>query len=74
LPPAAPAEIDYWEIDPAWDGSVFRSAAQAVRPRGTRQKGLAADRLPLAGTDSVRPVSVRITFTSGEQGTQVIYP
>lgn len=25
--------IDAWEIDPAWDGSVFRSAAQAFRPR-----------------------------------------
>jgi len=24
--------LDYWEIDPAWDGEVFRSAAQAQRP------------------------------------------
>ncbi len=24
--------IDYWEIDPAWDGKTFHSAAQAVRP------------------------------------------
>lgn len=24
--------LDYWEIDPAWDGLVFKSAAQAVRP------------------------------------------
>jgi hypothetical protein len=24
--------IDYWEVDPAWDGETFRSAAQAVRP------------------------------------------
>jgi len=27
------ADLDYWEIDPAWDGQVFRSAAQATRPR-----------------------------------------
>jgi DNA modification methylase len=25
-------ELDYWEVDPAWDGQVFRSAAQATRP------------------------------------------
>ena len=25
-------EVDYWEVDPSWDGTVFRSAAQAVRP------------------------------------------
>ncbi|MEW6240557.1 MAG: site-specific DNA-methyltransferase [Chloroflexota bacterium] len=24
--------IDYWEVDPAWDGKTFHSAAQAVRP------------------------------------------
>ncbi|HUI89584.1 MAG TPA: DNA methyltransferase [Anaerolineales bacterium] len=24
--------IDYWEVDPAWNGEVFRSAAQAQRP------------------------------------------
>lgn len=25
-------ELDYWEVDPAWDGITFKSAAQAVRP------------------------------------------
>ncbi len=25
-------ELDYWEVDPDWDGSVFRSRAQARRP------------------------------------------
>jgi DNA modification methylase len=24
--------LDYWEVDPAWDGVAFKSAAQAVRP------------------------------------------
>jgi len=23
---------DYWEVDPAWDGKIFKSAAQAQRP------------------------------------------
>jgi DNA modification methylase len=31
--PVGLQEIDFWEIDPAWDGQVFRSAAQAWRPR-----------------------------------------
>jgi site-specific DNA-methyltransferase (adenine-specific) len=25
-------ELDYWEVDPAWDGKQFKSAAQAKRP------------------------------------------
>lgn len=25
-------DLDYWEVDPAWDGEMFRSAAQAKRP------------------------------------------
>ena len=25
-------EVDYWEVDPDWDGKVFRSVGQAVRP------------------------------------------
>jgi hypothetical protein len=24
-------ELDYWEVDPAWDGTTFKSAAQAAR-------------------------------------------
>jgi len=26
-----PLDLDYWEVDPAWDGKTFKSAAQAVR-------------------------------------------
>ena len=25
-------DLDYWEVDPAWDGMLFRSVAQAKRP------------------------------------------
>ncbi len=32
---ASPLALDYWEVDPAWDGQTFRSAAQAWRPRRT---------------------------------------
>ena len=24
--------LDYWEVDPAWDGKIFKSAAQSQRP------------------------------------------
>ena len=27
-----PPELDYWEVDPAWDGNTFHSAMQARRP------------------------------------------
>jgi DNA modification methylase len=27
-----PPALDYWEIDPAWDGKIFHSAIQARRP------------------------------------------
>jgi DNA modification methylase len=26
------SEVDYWEVDPHWDGQIFHSVAQAVRP------------------------------------------
>ncbi len=32
LDPQVIPELDYWEVDPAWDGQTFRSVAQAVRP------------------------------------------
>jgi DNA modification methylase len=30
-------DLDYWEVDPDWDGSTFRSAAQAYRPNGSAE-------------------------------------
>ena len=30
---ADPSAIDYWELDPNWNGEIFHSAGQAVRPR-----------------------------------------
>jgi site-specific DNA-methyltransferase (adenine-specific) len=34
LPEELLSEVDYWEVDPDWEGVVFRSAAQASRRRG----------------------------------------
>jgi hypothetical protein len=25
-------DLDYWEVDPDWDGKMFKSATQAKRP------------------------------------------
>ncbi len=57
-----PDEIDYWEIDPAWDGKLFRSAVQAVRPRG---KEAIPDYLDLPPTDRNLPIHVRIVDIHG---------
>ena len=36
MDPEMMPELDYWEVDPDWDGKIFRSAAQAFRPRKTQ--------------------------------------
>jgi DNA modification methylase len=54
--------IDYWEVDPAWDGKLFRSASQAMRPRG---KGTILERLALPCSDRNLPVYVRLVDIHG---------
>jgi DNA modification methylase len=64
--PTPLAEIDFWEVDPAWDGQIFRSAAQASRPR----QGKIATELALPpGVQPKHPTalrSVRVHETSGQ--------
>lgn len=67
--PAVP-ELDYWEVDPAWDGSIFRSAAQAVRPPRRRAVPSRLD-LPC---EPVGPVCVRLVSASGEHYQVVLSP
>jgi DNA modification methylase len=57
-------DLEYWEIDPAWDGKVFRSAAQACRPR--RAKGITRT-LPLPAGSSTGQICVRFVQKSGQQ-------
>lgn len=56
LDESALAGLDFWEVDPSWDGKVFRSAAQAVRTRTNPAPGTI--RLPQlsAGEMCVRAV------------------
>jgi site-specific DNA-methyltransferase (adenine-specific) len=54
--------LDYWEADPAWDGKIFRSAAQARRPNRSGE-------LPTEIKLPVVPekVRVRAVTVNGEQ-------
>ncbi len=59
-------ELDYWEADPAWDGKIFRSAAQAIRPR---KNELIASQLPLpafADDPDAQWIAVRLVNIHGE--------
>jgi DNA modification methylase len=55
-------EIDYWEVDPAWDGKLFRSACQAVRPRGNKT---ITDHFDLPPSERSLPIYARIVDIHG---------
>jgi DNA modification methylase len=54
-------ELDYWEVDPNWDGITFKSAAQAKRP--TRNGHIPNELKIKAGGNPC----IRLVTTSGEQ-------
>ena len=54
----------YWEIDPAWDGQVFRSAAQAVMPL---RAGEAVRSLQLPENKPPAQICIRAVTSTGEQ-------
>lgn len=55
-------KIDYWEVDPAWDGQLFRSASQAIRPR---RRGTITDRLTLPSPSGKLPICARVVDIHG---------
>jgi DNA modification methylase len=59
-----PEAIDYWEIDPGWDGLIFRSASQAIRPR---KKEAITDRLAIQ-SPSNSVVCARVVDIHGRGG------
>lgn len=63
-------DLDYWEVDPAWDGSLFHSAAQAVRP--PRQKAPLANSLTLPAPSGDRPICIQLVDTQGNLTREVI--
>lgn len=59
-----PLQLDFWEVDPAWDGKTFKSAAQAVRPVRSdevpRELKIKTGRsIPAGGDVCVRMVTVQ---------------
>ena len=53
-----PPPLDYWEVDPAWDGKIFRSACQARRSNRSAEIPLEI-KMPVAPTNvCVRAVTV----------------
>jgi DNA modification methylase len=53
-----PPALDYWEVDPAWDGKIFRSAFQARRSNRSTEIPLEI-KMPAAPTNvCVRAVTV----------------
>ena len=54
-------ELDYWEVDPAWDGMIFKSAGQAVRP-------VRSDKVPYnLKIKTGQNICVRLVTVQGEQ-------
>lgn len=63
-PPELLPVLDYWEVDPLWDGRVFRSAVQAARPR---RKQPIASRLELPVLIQDIPACVHYVTIDGEE-------
>lgn len=60
----SPEVPDYWEVDPNWDGQVFRSASQAVLPL---RSGEIIKILPLPAATPESRICIRAINGSGEQ-------
>ena len=54
-------DVDFWEVDPDWDGKMFKSAAQA-------QRHVRSGELPLELKIKIgRKVCVRLVTVQGKQ-------
>jgi DNA modification methylase len=59
--------IDYWEVDPAWDGRTFRSARQALRPKRMGELPLEIKLPAKTGKVCIRAVGI-----DGKQMTKIV--
>ena len=62
-------DLDYWEVDPDWDGKTFHSVAQVARPR---KKGGIPAVVTVPFIPGARPVCVQFVSVSGERSQAVI--
>lgn len=56
--------LDYWEVDPAWNGILFKSAVQACRPL---KKGSIPHELEMPSEPGKMPVCMRLVQDDGAQ-------
>ena len=63
------ARLDYWEVDPAWDGRLFCSVAQALRP--TRRGNLSTE-LTLPCTILGERLAIRWVEIGGHQSCLIL--
>ncbi|MFN2266557.1 MAG: DNA-methyltransferase [Anaerolineales bacterium] len=63
-------DLDFWEVDPDWDGQIFRSVRQAVRPWN---KGAISHELLLPVPNKGQSIAVRLVKINGEQ-IQIVIP
>jgi hypothetical protein len=54
-------DLDYWEVDPDWDGITFKSAAQANRP--VRSGAIPLELKTKVGSN----LCIRLVTTQGKQ-------
>ncbi len=66
---STPANLEYWEVDPDYDGQVFCSVAQAVRPR---KKAEIQNEIKLKSIQPGKQIVVRLLYTSGEQTQKIL--
>ncbi|MFC2053854.1 DNA-methyltransferase [Chloroflexota bacterium] len=57
-------DLDFWEVDPSWDGELFHSAGQAVRPL---KKGPIAQEIQLSPSSLGNMRCIRFVNVNGEQ-------
>ncbi|MGD2156798.1 MAG: site-specific DNA-methyltransferase [Anaerolineales bacterium] len=65
------SKLDYWEVDPQWKGTLYRSVNQAVRPR---KDGDIAHQLDLPTTSSDYPICVRFVEIGGQRKQITLQP
>jgi DNA modification methylase len=58
-----PPDLDYWELDPGWDGKIFKSAAQLIRPIRNGEIPLSINYPTLGDTIKIQAVTVNGELT-----------
>lgn len=58
-----PPDLDYWELDPGWDGKIFKSAAQLIRPIRNGEIPLSLNYPTLGDTIKIQAVTVNGELT-----------